>query len=282
MHILNKIKLVLSGPFIAALVNRYGYRKIGVIGSFIAAGSCFLTSYTTSLYVCIIAYGIIGGLGYGMIYVPSVIVVSFYFEKWRPLATGISVCGAGVGGIVLPLVLSMILNMNGWQKTFRIMGIMTVGCVFCTALYRSLEPVRIILVNDVEAKEKKDVAEEPGDIEDFNDSFVERGVETKDSLKFSESIPSEMDNMSSTIMIFQQYRLPRNVSSETILSTNLTTQKDSLRSVKTVKTDISHFSNHAKGTDSKLSTVYEEHHHHANFEKYNNKFCRTCCCCYLK
>lgn len=264
-------------------MNRYGYRKIGIIGSVIATTSCFLTSLSPSLFVSFITHGVIGGLGYGMIYVPSVIVVGFYFEKWRPLATGISVCGAGIGGIVLPLILSFILKVSGWQNTFRIMGMMTICCVFCTGLYRSLEPVRVLLVNDgeIREKEKKEVPEEPCENRDFNDSFVERGVEIEDDLTFSKSTPSEINNTCSTILIFQQNRLPRNVSSETILSTQ-TTQKDSLRSVKTVKTDISHFSNYGK-TDSKLSTVYEEHHHHQNVEKYNNnKFCKTCCCCYLK
>ena len=35
-----------------------------------------------------------------MIYLPSIISVSYYFEKRRALATGIAVCGAGVGCFV--------------------------------------------------------------------------------------------------------------------------------------------------------------------------------------
>lgn len=37
------------------------------------------------------------GFGFGLIYLPSVISVSYYFEKKRALATGIAVCGAGAG-----------------------------------------------------------------------------------------------------------------------------------------------------------------------------------------
>ena len=44
-----------------------------------------------------LTYGVIGGFGLGLIYLPAVVAVGYYFEKRRALATGISVCGSGVG-----------------------------------------------------------------------------------------------------------------------------------------------------------------------------------------
>ena len=37
------------------------------------------------------------GIGFGMMYLPSIVVVGFYFDKKRALATGIAVCGSGIG-----------------------------------------------------------------------------------------------------------------------------------------------------------------------------------------
>lgn len=34
-------------------------------------------------------------IGFGMIYLPSVVCVGYYFERRRAFATGISVCGSG-------------------------------------------------------------------------------------------------------------------------------------------------------------------------------------------
>ena len=46
----------------------------------------------------VIVYGVLGGLGFGMVFLPAIICVGLYFESRRALATGIAVCGAGVGG----------------------------------------------------------------------------------------------------------------------------------------------------------------------------------------
>ena len=43
---------------------------------------------------------LVAGFGFGLVYLPSVISVSYYFERKRAMATGIAVCGAGVGTMV--------------------------------------------------------------------------------------------------------------------------------------------------------------------------------------
>jgi len=37
------------------------------------------------------------GLGFGMIYLSTVLMVNIYFDKKRGLAVGIAVCGSGLG-----------------------------------------------------------------------------------------------------------------------------------------------------------------------------------------
>ena len=44
----------------------------------------------------IVIYGVIGGLGFGMVFLPAIVCVGIYFESKRALATGIAVCGAGL------------------------------------------------------------------------------------------------------------------------------------------------------------------------------------------
>lgn len=65
-------------------------------------------SFLKSIYLIHLVYGVVGSIGLGLIYMPAVIAVGFYFEKWRGLATGIATCGTGLGGVAQPIVLTMI------------------------------------------------------------------------------------------------------------------------------------------------------------------------------
>ncbi|KAA0194496.1 hypothetical protein HAZT_HAZT006751, partial [Hyalella azteca] len=57
------------------------------------------------------------GLGFGMIYLPAVVCVGYYFEKKRALATGIAVCGSGVGTMLFPPFVKFLLAQYGWRGT---------------------------------------------------------------------------------------------------------------------------------------------------------------------
>jgi len=55
------------------------------------------------------------GIGFGLMYLPSIVMVSFYFDKRRALATGIGVCGSGVGTFVLAPFFSFLVSQYGWK-----------------------------------------------------------------------------------------------------------------------------------------------------------------------
>ncbi|KAF5282014.1 hypothetical protein FQA39_LY00538 [Lamprigera yunnana] len=133
----------LTGPLISALINRFGFRKIGILGSCTAIVSCLLTSKASSVQAIYLTHGVIGGVGFGMIYLAAVIAVGFYFERLRALATGIAVCGAGLGGIVLPLVLALILEQNGWRYTYQVMAILCSCGIVSAFLLKPLIPSKV-------------------------------------------------------------------------------------------------------------------------------------------
>jgi MCP family monocarboxylic acid transporter-like MFS transporter 14 len=54
-----------------------------------------LSTQSVNVPMLMVTYGIMGGFGLGLVYLPSVIACGYYFEKKRALATGISVCGSG-------------------------------------------------------------------------------------------------------------------------------------------------------------------------------------------
>jgi MFS family permease len=60
------------------------------------------------------------GIGFGLVYVPAVIAVGFYFEKWRALATGIAVCGSGFGTFLMEPLCTLFVSSYGWRGTMLI------------------------------------------------------------------------------------------------------------------------------------------------------------------
>jgi predicted MFS family arabinose efflux permease len=49
------------------------------------------------------------------VYVPAVIAVGFYFEKWRALATGVAVCGSGIGAFLMAPLCTALIDAFGWR-----------------------------------------------------------------------------------------------------------------------------------------------------------------------
>lgn len=46
---------------------------------------------------------------------PAVITTGFYFERWRALATGIAVCGSGIGAFLLSPISEILVKNYGWR-----------------------------------------------------------------------------------------------------------------------------------------------------------------------
>lgn len=57
------------------------------------------------------------GIGLCMIYMPAVLTVGFYFEKWRAVATGLALCGSGVGIFAMDPVTNALRDNFGWRYT---------------------------------------------------------------------------------------------------------------------------------------------------------------------
>ncbi|PGH07254.1 hypothetical protein AJ80_08040 [Polytolypa hystricis UAMH7299] len=84
----------------------------------------------------LLVQGILMGMVGGLLQFPAFAAVSQYFDKKRAVALGIVVSGSSVGGIVIPIALSKMLNDSslgfGWSVRvigFLIMPFMTFACV---------------------------------------------------------------------------------------------------------------------------------------------------------
>ncbi|CAG9787870.1 unnamed protein product [Diatraea saccharalis] len=146
---------LLAGPFISALANKYGFRCVTIAGSIIASSAFAISYYADGVIFLYIIYGVIGGIGLCMIYMPAVLTVGFYFEKWRALATGLALCGSGVGTFVMAPLTDKLNESFGWRVTVLVHAGTLLSCIVFGAMFRPIEPVRVTLDDSSEDDEAR-------------------------------------------------------------------------------------------------------------------------------
>jgi MFS transporter, OFA family, oxalate/formate antiporter len=109
-------------PIQAYLVDRFGPRLLITAGALMSGGSWVLSAYATGLWALYLAYGVIGGLGTGIIYVGVIGLMVRWFPDRRGLATGVAAAGYGFGAIFTSFPIDGMIKASGYQHTLIIWG----------------------------------------------------------------------------------------------------------------------------------------------------------------
>lgn len=128
-----------SGPIASSLVNKYGCRPVTIAGTLIAAAGLALSMFANSISLLFFSVGICTGFGFGLIYLPAIVSVSMYFEKKRAFATGIAVCGSGLGTFIMAPVTKWLITQFGWKYAILITACLVLTCIAFGCLMRPLE-----------------------------------------------------------------------------------------------------------------------------------------------
>lgn len=92
----------------------------------------------------------------GLIYLPAIVSVTCYFEKKRSFATGIAVCGSGVGTFIFAPLTEVLVNQFAWKGAMLIISALTLNCVIFGMLFRPLEAPRKKALYDAAAASSAD------------------------------------------------------------------------------------------------------------------------------
>ena len=108
----------LSGYVCSILVKWFSFRSLAFFGGLASCIAFVASIYTSSITSLTLAYGLIGGMGNGIAYVPGLIACGFYFDdSKRAMATGIATSGNGIGIVVIPILMSYINENFGWRNS---------------------------------------------------------------------------------------------------------------------------------------------------------------------
>ncbi len=125
-------------PFQGYLVQRFGPAPLIGLGGALTGLSWVLASYATSLTQLYLSYGLIGGLGTGIVYVGVVGLVMGWFPDRRGFAAGIVAAGYGMGAILTTFPIADKLAAAGYQAALFEFGIVfaVVGVLAAAGLRR--------------------------------------------------------------------------------------------------------------------------------------------------
>jgi len=110
-------------PFQGKLIDRFGPRLLISLGTVMSGLSWVLASMAASRTMLYLTYGLVGGLGTGIVYVGVVGLMVRWFPDRRGFAAGAVAAGYGMGAIVTTFPISMSLAARGLDATLWIYGI---------------------------------------------------------------------------------------------------------------------------------------------------------------
>ncbi|KAK9238784.1 major facilitator superfamily domain-containing protein [Lipomyces kononenkoae] len=114
---------MLVAPFVTILAREYGIRFCMIAGAIMESGGFVAASFSSRIWQLYLTQGLLVGFGVGFVYIPSMAVLSQWFERKRSLANGISSAGSGIGGAVFSWATEAMINQLGLQWALRVTGI---------------------------------------------------------------------------------------------------------------------------------------------------------------
>lgn len=103
-------------------LNNFTCRQVGVTGSVIYFCGSFFTAFATDVYQIIFTYGILQGIGLGLMVPAAFTSFNYYFVRRRTFAMAMTQMIIGVAAMAVPLVIQMLLEEYGFRGTQAIIS----------------------------------------------------------------------------------------------------------------------------------------------------------------
>ena len=121
-------------PFQGYLVDRFGPRRLITTGAVLTGLSWVLAAQAGSLAMLYLTYGVIGGLGTGIVYIGVVGQMVGWFPDRRGFAAGVVAAGYGMGAIVTTFPIANTLASSGYRTALIEFGVIFGVVGFVAAL----------------------------------------------------------------------------------------------------------------------------------------------------
>lgn len=126
---INLLLYGLMGPFAAALMDRFGIRRVVVVSLTIICLGVALTRQMTQPWQLILSWGVLVGLGTGTTAtVLGATVVNRWFHERRGLVMGVLTAATATGQLIFLPILAALVQRRGWQAVPTTVAVV-IACV---------------------------------------------------------------------------------------------------------------------------------------------------------
>jgi sugar phosphate permease len=106
----------LTAPFAAALMDKFGIRRVVMVALLLVSAGSGLTVFMTASWQLVLCWGVLVGLGTGSMALAFVATVTNrWFVHRRGLVTGVLTAGGAAGQLIFLPVLAALTESSGWR-----------------------------------------------------------------------------------------------------------------------------------------------------------------------
>ncbi|KAJ6134072.1 hypothetical protein N7523_000394 [Penicillium sp. IBT 18751x] len=145
--------LIVSGLISGPLFDR-GYFSIMIgAGAFLSVFGFMMLSLSHDYYAMFLSQGVCMGLGFGLLYIPSIALISRSFVRKRAVALGFATSGAPAGGIIYTVMFDRLISNLSFAWTVRVMAFVMLSLfVIAAVLLVTLGKGVMTITNDQRKK----------------------------------------------------------------------------------------------------------------------------------
>ncbi|MFB0900826.1 MAG: MFS transporter [Dehalococcoidia bacterium] len=138
---ISQFAMAFTGLFVGRLVDQYGPRRFMIAGTILIFVSLLCTALVTELYQWLIIRGIFQGIA--LVLAGSMIVtvtISKWFVKYRGRAIGLIALGLSFAGIIIPNLMTFIVDTYGWRFGWNFLAFLALLCILPCAFIMRKSP----------------------------------------------------------------------------------------------------------------------------------------------
>lgn len=136
--------------------DRFGPRMVILAGGILFCAGMIASGFATSIPFLIVTYGLIGGLGLGMAYGCTISSCVKFFPDKRGLIGGLTTASYGFTSVILPIVITVIVEQYDVTAAFKIIGTVFLAIITVCSFFAESAPKGFSPEGWLPKKQRKD------------------------------------------------------------------------------------------------------------------------------
>jgi len=137
----NLLLFGLMAPFAAALMQRFGLRRVSIAALVTISAGVLLTTQMTESWQLVLLWGVVVGLGTGsMTQVLAATVVNRWFASRQGMVLGVLTAASATGQLIFLPLLAWIADAHGWRSVAVVVALAALSVIPIIVLFMKEQP----------------------------------------------------------------------------------------------------------------------------------------------